>query len=161
MIWVIDLIAHKCNYTELMIRINMGDIKNMRGLNNTFKYPVAKLLIAVTKNRGIHISDYEDAMGNYKKLLKKELEALLEAIKKGQNIDHSINLKQPESHIEEYDQAIAMLKMTSDIKIEINGNTFAQLVMDKWDWQHSFASNTKVFMGTSLRKPGAYSQVRA
>ncbi len=132
----------------------------MRGLHNTFKYPVSELLTAVTDNREQHIKDYDEAIINYKKILVEELEKTLALAKEGEKVDHDLRLRKPESHEKEYNQAISMLKMTSDTEIEIDGNVFAQLVMDEWDWQHSFSSNTRSYSGMSLSKPGAYSMVK-
>ena len=130
----------------------------MRGLNNSFQYPVAKLLEKLKANRDQHIKDYEEAVGVYQKVVQEELKSMLAQATAGKEIDHRINLRKPESHVSEYDQAITMLEMTSETEIELDGNTFAKLVMDQWDWQHTFTHNTKAFNGIT---PGAYTTVRA
>ena len=132
----------------------------MNALGNTFKYPVSKLLTALTANREQHIKDYDEAVINYKKILIEELEKMLGLAKEGQAVGHNIALRKPESHVKQYDQAITMLNMTSDTEIEIDGYVFAQLVMDEWDWQDSFTSNTKSFSTFSLSRPGGYSSIR-
>jgi hypothetical protein len=132
----------------------------MNALHNTFKYPVSKLLKSVTSNREQHVSDYDEAVINYKKILVEQLEEMLTNAKSGSHVNPHVGLRQPENHIKEYDQAITMLKMTSDKTIEIDGDTFARLVMDDWDWQTSFANNTKVYGSAALNKPGAYASIR-
>jgi len=132
----------------------------MNGLHHTFQYPVAKLLESLQKNRETHLSEYKDALSNYKKLLVEELEKLTKDAKDGKKLDHEIPLRRPESHGREYDQAITMLQMTSETEIMIDGQTFAKLVMDDWDWQHSFTVNTKSYTTQALSQPGAYASVR-
>jgi len=131
-------------------------------INNTFKYPVAKLLDALNTNREQHIKDYETAEKVYKEVLVLELKAMLEKAEKEEKVEHTVRLRIPTSHVKEYDQAITMLKMTSDTEIEIDGDTFAKLVMDEWDWQDNFTHNTKSFAvlaGSAYMAPGAYTTV--
>jgi len=130
-------------------------------INNTFKYPVAKLLEALNLNREQHIKDYDTAEKVYKEVLVLELKSLLEKAEAGEEVEHVISLRTPTSHVREYDQAITMLEMTSDTEIEIDGSTFAKLVMDEWDWQGLFTRNTKAYtsIASTYMVPGAYSSV--
>jgi len=131
-------------------------------INNTFKYPVAKLLDALNSNREQHVKDYVTAEKVYKDVLVLELQSMLDKANKGEEVEHTVRLRIPTSHVKEYDQAITMLKMTSDTEIEIDGDTFAKLVMDEWDWQDQFTRNTKSFAGlagSSYMAPGCYTKV--
>lgn len=129
----------------------------MNRLHNTFKYPATELLKAVKENREKHVADYKEAFINYRKLLKTELSDLVARVEKGGEIDHNIRLRKPESHEREYDQAIRMLEMTGDREIELDGQTFAKLVMDEWEWQQSFTTNTKSYGEAALALMGSAS----
>lgn len=142
-----------------MVQPFAGDFMR-NAIANSFQYPVAKLLEALKKNRETHLTEYKDATSNYRKLLGEELITMQGQVEQGLDIDHYVHLKKPESHVKEYDQAIAMLEMTSETQIEIDGHTFAKLVMDEWDWQQSFSSNTKMYTTMALQAPGAYTNIR-
>ena len=117
----------------------------LKGRNMNLNYNTAALLKVVSENRENHIAAYEDAVTNYKKFLKKELEKMLAQLADGKLIDQNIKLRKPECHTKEYDKAIKMLTMTSDKEIELDEALFTQLVMDDWHWQRSFAANTMVY----------------
>lgn len=144
----------------MTLKTNFGGRQQMNALNEKFTYPVKDLLKTVMENRTKHINDYKDAMTNYEKILKEELGSLLKAMEDGEEISHHINLRQPVSYEKEYTHAIRMLEMTSNKSIEIDGYAFAKLVMDEWEWQNDFKANTMAYSSGSLKKPGAYSNVR-
>jgi hypothetical protein len=118
-------------------------------LHNTFKYPVAKLLEALKVNRENHLKEYTNAWANYTHLLKEELLSLTAKVVEGKEIEHTIRLRKPERHDKEYDQAIRMLELTSETEVDIDGQTFAKLVMDEWEWQQSFTANTLSYTGAA------------
>lgn len=53
-----------------------------------------------------------------------------------------MNIRIPEQHLDDYDRVIRMLELSVDEDISLNENQFENYVQDKWDWSHSFLSNT-------------------
>lgn len=50
---------------------------------------------------------------------------------------------QPQTYENSYVRAIRMLELSAEDIIEVDELTFNQLVLDEWQWKHSFsASNT-------------------
>jgi hypothetical protein len=56
-------------------------------------------------------------------------------------------LAAPQSHLEEYDRALAMLQMSVDVTITLQEHEFQQLVMDEWGWKRDFIRSTSAYLG--------------
>lgn len=68
----------------------------------------------------------------------KYLDESLALAKAGKRIRREVELIEPQSHVGDYDQIIAMLEMTSDEIITIDSREFAMFVMDDWGWKKQF-----------------------
>jgi len=129
--------------------------RNIGNPNHTFKYNTQDLLKTLIKNREIHKNKYDEAMIEYKGVLKDELtgrivelETLVGDIDDGREILHHIdNLKtvKPTQYLSEYDRFISMFEMMTENVIELDSETFNQLVRDEWEWKHSFDNSTMLY----------------
>ena len=57
-----------------------------------------------------------------------------------------MNLPRPEVHTEDYDRAISMIEWHIGDTVELEEYQFAELVMDQWNWNKSFFSNTTSYI---------------
>ncbi len=112
---------------------------------NNLKYPQAVLLEKLEANRKNHKAVYEEARVEYAKRLAADFRAKLADLDAGKEVNANCNLFKPVQFLADYDRAIAMLKMTTDKEIELDQESFAQLVLDEWSWQSSFLTNTAVY----------------
>lgn len=117
-------------------------IPTIVSLNNmtTVKVPKAKLLEKLLNNRRWHIELYIEALAGYRKKIIVAVAKELANVKHGRDLKLSIlgAMSKPESHADDYDRAIAMLRMSVDETIELTADQFEQLVQDRWGWQNSF-----------------------
>lgn len=105
-------------------------------------FPRTKLIEVLTANRAKHEADYNDAVKAFRVKVREICANKIEHIDAGKPIRVDINAPVPEKHLDEYDQVIEMLTMTSDAVIPLNHYQFRSFVQDKWDWSQSFTSNT-------------------
>ena len=106
---------------------------------------VVKLLNILKKNRDKHVSDYKKATKKFHAAFMKELEKVKKNAAKEIYATH-LNVRIPVSYENEYNSAIAMLKMSASGSIEINQELFNQYVKDEWHWKHDFLENTTSYL---------------
>jgi len=111
-----------------------------------------ELLRKVKDNRALHINEYRAACEGYKEQaiarideIAAELREKIANLKAGKVIDLvavRFGLNAPKSYEKSYDQAIAMLEMSVDDEITLTDHEFAQYVLDDWEWQTEFKTQT-------------------
>jgi hypothetical protein len=120
-------------------------------VDNKFKYGVGKLRMIILNNRNNHKAEYDEALKAYKAQLIVLLEKKLSAAKNGEDVSHQINLAKPREYLSQYDRALRMFELTTQEEVELDSETFAQLVMDEWDWKDSFSTvNNSYKMSNSI-----------
>ena len=120
-------------------------------MNNKFKYSVGQLRLIIQENRNNHKAEYDEALKAYKAQLVTLLEKKLAAAKNGEDVSHQINLAKPREYLAQYDRALRMFELTTQEEVELDSESFAQLVMDEWDWKESFSSiNNSYKMSNSI-----------
>lgn len=132
----------------------MQNIK--RNVMNAIKMKRVELLIIVRENMAKHVTEYLEAVEDYKKLVLKQSLDNLDMAKTG-DLDTFSRIKsvpsRPNSYESSYRRAVRMLELSIEDVIEIEEDVFNQLVLDEWSWKHSFvASNSMYKVGAA---PGA------
>lgn len=97
------------------------------------------LLSKLEANRDKHRSLFLKAQDGYRALVIKELDKSLEDARNGGAIRTVISMQAPQDHTDEYDNVIAMLRMSVDDVIELDSHSFQCYVMDKWTWAQAAA----------------------
>lgn len=92
-----------------------------------------ELLERVKANRDAHAGLYEKAQIKFRERAIEELETMIKAAKTG-DVRLHVGLTPPSDHTAEYDRAIDMLTMSQDDTLDVDGQTFAQLVRNEWAW---------------------------
>jgi hypothetical protein len=105
----------------------------------------ADLIEIVTKNRGEHRKIFEQAVEGYKKRAVELLEEHIERIKKGKLEQVRVSLPVPTDHTADYDRVLKMLDMSVDEEITLDESSFAEYVMDDWDWQRQFLTDSSTY----------------
>jgi hypothetical protein len=98
----------------------------------------ANLLETLKRNRAQHSADYMQAFDAYRLAVIKEMKENLKAANKGEKIETYISLREPKSHLEDYDLVIEMLEMHNGEHIDIDSRQYSRLVKDDWDWKREF-----------------------
>lgn len=111
-------------------------------LTRNLNFNRIELLDVIRKNKEKHIKEYEVALSQYHKELIEDLEDKLDKAKRGVSFNPRVTLPEPEHHRDDYTRAIKMFEMATEKEIELDQQTFCQLVMDEWAWKASFNSNT-------------------
>jgi len=111
---------------------------------------------AVQENRDEHRKIFEEAVVGYKKRAVELLEDHIKRIEKGKIERIAVSLPVPEDHTHDYDRVLKMLDMSVAEEIELDEHRFAQYVMDDWQWQRQFLSDSSAY---SVRAAGKFSKM--
>lgn len=109
------------------------------------------LVETLTKNRAEHRKVFEEAVAGYRKKSIELLEEHLERIKEGSLVRVYVSLPAPSDHTDDYDRALKMLEWSLDDEIQIDEQTFAELVMDDWSWKREFYTTNSVYSAIADR----------
>lgn len=115
----------------------MREKNGLRGLH-TVRLTKESLIARLRENRNKHREEFEAGLEVYREAVLKELEEWLEDARKGKRITAYTQLRAPEDHTTEYDQAIEMLEFSLDEELELSAEDFAQYVRDDWGWKRQF-----------------------
>jgi hypothetical protein len=109
----------------------------------TVDIPREALVAKLQENRTKHEADYQTALEGFRESVIEDLQEKLELAQDGKDVERYIKHVKPESHLEEYDEAIEMYSMTVQQIITLPQSDFRQLVRDNWNWKQTWtASNT-------------------
>jgi hypothetical protein len=117
------------------------------GNSLNLKFNVKDLITKIEVNKNKHEEDYNLAVRQYNRELEEELSEKLELLKDGKKIKPNSSLVQPVQYLSEYNRALDIFNMTTQTEIELDQQTFSQLVRDEWDWSNNFANNTVAYAG--------------
>lgn len=92
-----------------------------------------ELLEKVMQNRNQHAELFKKAQEGFIRRWTEEMHDMMKAAENG-DVRLYVGLTPPSDHTAEYNRAIRMLEMSQDDTIEIDTETFAQLVMNEWQW---------------------------
>lgn len=109
----------------------------------------ADLLADVTANRAKHRAIFDEAVIEFRKRAITKLDALIKDLNAGKTPDLYVHLPVPEEHTNDYDRAIKMLQLHTGETIELNEQTYTNLVEDSWGWSELFTSNTVGYTSNS------------
>lgn len=107
-----------------------------------------ELLGIVKENKIKHISEYEEAVNDYKALavkITKENAKLantgdLNKIKDIRGVPSA-----PRSYETDYNRAARMLELSVEDVIELEDDVFNQLVLDEWSWKQAFSTSNSSY----------------
>lgn len=109
-----------------------------------------RLLAILKQNREEHREIFLEAQEGYRAAAIKELDAMLSEAREGKRIRRSLSLVAPVDQTREYDNAIEMLEMSVDDKIEITEQDFRCYVKDEWNWKGQFLSSNAAYSAKAL-----------
>ena len=101
-----------------------------------------ELLEKIKQNRTDHRQIFEEALTGFQAKVEAELKALVKRARDGLKDSVRLNFLAPEDHTRDYDRVIAMIEMSVGVEIELSEYDFSKYVMDEWEWQGKFLSNT-------------------
>jgi len=125
-----------------------------------------KLIKRLQETHKHHVTAYDIAIKGWRQqfavALKKNATKLTEMSANAEDIEIDIEdisephlkfPKKPESHENEYKEAIARFSMSLDEHIWLSHSDFAQLVMDQWHWRQAFHISGRMYAA-----PGVYTR---
>ena len=108
----------------------------------------AELLAIVRENKTKHITEYEEAVTDYKALAIKIAKSNLKLVNTG-DLDKLKEVQAmppaPVSYDKDYNRAARMLELSVEDVIELEDDVFNQLVLDEWKWKHVFATSNSLY----------------
>jgi hypothetical protein len=108
-----------------------------------------KLLDTLRQNREDHRLLFLKAQDKYRERVIEELDRRLADARAGRKIDIYISLPEPEDHTGSFDQAITMVEWAEGSTMDLSEKDVQRYILNKWEWQHSFAANTQSYLGSS------------
>ncbi len=108
----------------------------------------AELLEIVRQNKTKHITDYEEAVVDYKALAVKISKDNVKLANTG-DLDKIKEIKAmpmpPTSYENDYQRAVRMLELSVEDVIELEDDVFNQLVLDEWSWKRHFTTSNATY----------------
>jgi hypothetical protein len=124
-----------------------------RNVMNAIKMNRTELLAIVRANKEIHISEFNESVEDYKKLVLQIASANLKLAKTA-NLEEFKKLKAapsaPQSYEDSYKRAIRMLELSVEDIIEVEEDVFNQLVLDEWLWKRNFTVSNALYKTASF-----------
>jgi hypothetical protein len=116
-----------------------------RNVMHSVKINRLELLRIVQTNKEKHITDFNEAVEDYKRAAIKLAEANLALAQSG-DVESIIKMRaapsRPVSYEKEYGRGIRMLELSVEEVIDVAEDVFNQLVLDEWAWKNSFTATT-------------------
>lgn len=106
-----------------------------------------KLLETLRTNRDDHRELFLKAQKAYRDRAIEVLDERLASARAGRPIDLYIHLPEPEDHTTSFDTAISMIEWEEGDTITLSEKDFTRYVLNRWEWEHSFAANTRSYVG--------------
>ncbi len=104
----------------------------------TVKIDKAALIERVKENRDRHDREYQEAVGGYKSRLVFVLTRMLEAAKRKEDVDHTIDMEVPQDHSGEYEKALSIMEWEQNDTLHLSVTEFERYVLDAWPWKKHF-----------------------
>jgi hypothetical protein len=126
----------------------MRDVK--RNVMNSVKIDRMELLTIVRENATKHVAAYDEAVEDYKAAVLKIAQNNLKLAKTGE-LESFAKIKAvpqpPQNYASSYTRAIRMLELSVEEVIDVEQDTFNQLVLDEWVWKHNFVATSAMYKG--------------
>ncbi len=119
---------------------------------NSVRIDKHRLLGTVQENREKHRQVFEEAQVGYRKMVIKELDAMLQEARGGKRIRRRVELDEPVDQTHDYDRVIAMLEMSVDEVVELDETAFANYVLDDWDWTQRFLTTNSTYSARARQR---------
>ena len=116
----------------------------------TVKVNKAELMQKVLENMDSHEIEYKGALASRRESARKLFANEIHKIDSDPTYQPKSkfyeDLPLPKSQIEDYDRAIGMLGMSVDEVVELDSQSFAELVCDEWDWKRDFTNTLSSYI---------------
>lgn len=111
--------------------------------NKTVNVNRIQLIVKIKEGMTQHQAQYQEAVVDYQTRLQYELKDLLDAITTADPtsdvvLKAKINFNTPQSHVDQYAEAIEMLEFSVDEHINLDDESFRAYVKNQWSWSNSF-----------------------
>jgi len=105
----------------------------------------ARLLEALEANRAAHLATYQEAIVAYREQMIGWHQDRIAELRAGQKADRHADLPEPENHTADYDAAIEMLRWSVTDTMQMDDQSFTQLVLDQWAWTERWRRTTSSY----------------
>ncbi len=116
----------------------------------TFK--TGDVLAKLRTNRAEHRKIFLEAQQGYRNKVIEVLEQRLTEARSGKRVRHQFQITEPADMTKHYDRAIAMLEMTTQETVELDGGDFSKYILDEWDWSDQFKTSNTMYSQTAQSK---------
>lgn len=112
----------------------------------------SELLDRLKENREHHSKEFEAAISSWQEEFQKVLDGIIASEWRGYpNVLEDLRIECPESHVDEYDQAIDMFTMCTKEEVTLDSESFNTFCRDEWGWK-SYVSSNRFYRRTALRR---------
>jgi hypothetical protein len=124
-----------------------GNVHELTGMEVTVE--IRALLEKLKENREQHKKMVAEAREGYVKRTLEMLEEKMGQLRSGKLIRLSVSMAPPEDHSATYDTAIQMLELHTGKEMTLTAGQVRNLVMDEWDWSHTWYAQNMRFSDTA------------
>jgi hypothetical protein len=102
----------------------------------------AKLIETVEKNKEFHAKEYEETWAEYVKAIRKALDVVAEQARDNVvNLAELNSLPKPRSYVDDYEEALEILRWEVGEQVELDRDEFKNYVLDDWNWKAGFETS--------------------
>jgi hypothetical protein len=112
------------------------------------------LLEKLKRNRSVHLEKYKTACVGFKiSALNAYTKAIKDLKKNGKVEANFYSLREPMSHVQEYDTVINMLEFSTDDVFVLTRREFENYIEDNWAWTEAFRVENAGYVGIGTSAP--------
>ena len=111
-------------------------------INTKVKVNTDKLINTLLENKAKHIQTYIDAV----KVFQVDYQERLKEMISNEKHEMHVNLSAPVSYEKEYDKLINVLRMQTELTIDIGSEELSRVINDEWDWKRGFDATTSLYL---------------
>lgn len=107
--------------------------------------PRTELLKKLIENKEKHMKIFKEACEGYQEKMIDCLNDWIKKVKHNPTTTVYIKLNAPISHAEDYENAITLLEMSSDVSVELSETEAQTYIRDQWEWRASWSSTVNQY----------------
>lgn len=111
----------------------------------------AQLLEKLRANRDAHHGIFVEALEGYRAKAIEVFNQELDKVRNGKSFRSYVQLQEPEDHTRDYDRVIGMLELSEDDVVELDEQSYVELVQDDWAWKRQFIRTNAAYSARAAR----------
>lgn len=110
------------------------------------KMKKSELVEAIETQLDKHRKEYTEALNNWRKIMRRAAQRVVDGDEALTKVPREFfDCQPPENHEKEFTEALAMLKHTQENIVELDSDTYAQLVEGRFNWHRAWSARNETY----------------